>query len=68
MSVNVVMCVCTHVSVSTLLLSIECDTRKPNIMRVAPTPLYTFIDVLMFFKQLEQILQPTTYIAIIFYK
>ena len=36
-------------------------------MRVAPTPLYTFIDVLMFFKQLEQILQPTTYIAILYF-
>ncbi|XP_065886308.1 kynureninase-like [Dysidea avara] len=39
-----------------------CDTRKPNIMRVAPTPLYnTFTDVLTFVNQLKEILllQPT---------
>ena len=37
--------------------SLYCDTRNPNIMRVAPTPLYnTFTDVLKFVKQLKEIL------------
>ncbi|XP_065886562.1 kynureninase-like isoform X2 [Dysidea avara] len=32
-----------------------CSTRRPNIMRIAPTPLYnTFTDVLTFVQELEQ--------------
>ena len=35
-----------------------CDSRKPNIIRVAPAPLYnSFLDVLKFVRQLKNILK-----------
>lgn len=36
---------------------VVCDTRKPNIMRIAPAPLYnSFTDVYEFVNQLKSIL------------
>ena len=39
------------------LLGVICDVRKPNVMRIAPTPLYnTFLDVYEFIQKLKYVI------------